>query len=239
MATRPTRFGVSKTTKNDAESQLILEAMRELCQRIRIYDYNPARVDWLKNRPGGGSKLPPDQPLLLPGRIVLAANLRGSLGPEKWRPLLAAALARKLNRKWIVLGTIGIPIGLITVLISAWFLLPIILPWQISLREYGSNPGGTAPLGSVIVISIAPLFLFLSFMLLVRWWRRRWMMISDRQAASLLGKDSLLDALKSVDELAWSTPNVSKHRGRSRQRFRLESRIARLERWKDATGSTT
>jgi hypothetical protein len=201
-----------KTELKTPDAQKILEDAGALFKQLGIQKPEPEVVS-------SADGLPPDLVTVLWGEIILPSQMIGRLTPEEWRPLVASSIIfnyltlRRQNRGAIprIILILGGAIAFILVLARI-------------LDPSGSN-GFTEVL---LVTAVFPAVVALTIPFLNRY-SRGGRFKADREAARIVGRESMLQSLTRVRDLReqWNLP-----RGKRSYRFApsLDRRIANLQR---------
>jgi hypothetical protein len=187
------------------EDSRILAIAKELCQQLRLV-YDPVVVNWIVwIRVGGLRVAPSDQCLLgVKGRgrgyVQFSAALRGRLGPDELRPLIASALILnfqpELKRKRRVLNTLW----LLTT--PASFVLGILLLWFFNsfIPVHNADEFLLATPLFFLGLFVVTLPIFLSARKANLVLRRYWLE-ADRLAAEVVGRTQMLQTLGRIDSM--------------------------------------
>jgi hypothetical protein len=187
------------------EDSRILTIAKELCQQVRIV-YDPIVVNWIVwIRVGGLRVAPSDQCLLgVKGRgrgyVQFSAALRGRLGPDELRPLIASALIwnlqpdlrrrrRAVNRRW----WLTIPV---------WIALASLYFWSfqtfIPVNSSEEFLLATPPFFLGLFVVTLPIFLSARRVNLAI---RKYFLEADRLAAEVVGRTQMLQTLGKIDSM--------------------------------------
>jgi hypothetical protein len=152
--------------------------------------------------------LPPEHFFLLKGEIMLSSRAMGRLSPEEWRPIFASGLIyyKNLTRNSLV--------GMLKTMVPVTLLMPIILVF--SFKYLGSSFLVYPIILALIIATI------LAGIRLVMVPRNLWFK-ADIEAAHLVGKESLLESLRRIDQI---DPNRT---GKRRRGPALPSPSQRIE----------
>jgi hypothetical protein len=203
----------------------ILGITKELCQQLNIADYNPTSVSWSGTVLRGKSRygpiygtLPWDQCVLgnqETDAMILPEAMHDKVEPDDWRPLIASALfyKKKLRRRIVIGAALGalVPIAIVAAL---YFVLPILLTQPTTLTHSG-QPDGIVPLGTAIMLTTIPLWLFFitsGTLVLALIYKKRVRLLADRDAADLVGTPLFLAVLAKIAALDINDLGKTKHR---------------------------
>jgi hypothetical protein len=187
------------------EDSRILAIAKELCQQLRLV-YDPIAVYWIVWIRVGGLRVAPSDQCLLGvkgrglGRVQFSAALRGRLGPDELRPLIASALMwnlqpelirrrRAVNRRWLL----TIPVWLALGLLYFWFFqtfIPVNSPEEFLLA--------TPPFFLGLFVVTLPIFLSARKVNLAF---RKYFLEADRLAAEVVGRTQMLQTLGKIDSM--------------------------------------
>ena len=187
------------------DEQDILTIAQELIEQLNISSFKPVSVSWAEDLPWTNVDSEKPVPELagfvkrdVPvgwcvftwGRVILPTEMKGKLGPEEWRPLLASSLiyeARLSLRRNI--GFIFLSTPIIIDAVGWWELFAV------------STPASGIP-ALLLIIDIAGLFgtLLLSGFL-VKWFTRRLRLRADTLAAEHVGRETLERVLEKMKTL--------------------------------------
>jgi hypothetical protein len=210
---------MSAVDSDKVDSQ-ILRIVNLLIEQLRVRDFRPSRVSWVKYIiAGGGIYTGPHLRLVPPGlctftwdEVMLTGGLKGRLEPEEWRPLLASSLIyeAKLKPKK-TLGIVATAVASIILDLAVISLLALLDPKG---AVYFVIP---AFLGSVVWLLFGIPF--------VNPFLRSLRLKADRLAAQLVGKEFLLRVLEKINGLELEDKDPG---GRLSRRPSLEERIRAL-----------
>ena len=187
------------------DEQDILRIARELIEQLNISSFKPVSVSWAEDLPwtfvdsekpvpelAGFVKrdVPAGWCVFTWDKVTLPTEMKGKIGPEEWRPLLASSLiyeARLRLRRNIGFIFLSTPI---TVDALGW--------WELFAV---STPASGIP-ALLLIIDIAGLFgaLLLSGFL-VKWFTRRLRLRADTLAAVHVGRETLERVLEKMKTL--------------------------------------
>ncbi len=204
------------------EDQEILEITSDLCQQLKITKYNPGRVHWLEPRRG----LYSDQPLVILNQLALPMTLMGKLSPAEWKPLIASALI--YGRKFRGRRLRGLTRDAIIGYLLALALLPIsFLVFYLSLLFGASQQIAAVIALFAMIAAVSPLY-----GLRQAGKTRKMRLLSDQEAAKLVGREIFLEVLRKIDGLGlWDVEERKRRRSSARFSFRpsVIDRIKSLE----------
>jgi len=187
------------------EDSRILGIAKELCQQLRLV-YDPIAVYWIVWIRVGGLRVAPSDQCLLGvkgrgrGRVQFSAALRGRLGPDELKPLIASALIwnlqpelsrrrRAVNRRWWLTIPVWIALG------SLYF-------WSFQTFIPVNNPEEfllATPL-FLLGLFVVTLPIFLSARR-VNLAIRKYFLEADRLAAEVVGRTQMLQTLGKIDSM--------------------------------------
>ena len=187
------------------DEQDILRIAQELIEQLNISSFKPVSVSWAEDLPwtfvdsekpvpelAGFVKrdVPVGWCVFTWDKVTLPSEMKGKLGPEEWRPLLASSLiyeARLSLRRSI--GFIFLSTPIIIDAVGWWELFAV------------STPASGIP-GLLLIIDIAGLFgaLLLSGFLVKRF-TRRLRLRADTLAAEHVGRETLERVLEKMKTL--------------------------------------
>ena len=187
------------------DEQDILRIAQELIEQLNISSFKPVSVSWAEDLPwtfvdsekpvpelAGFVKrdVPVGWCVFTWDKVTLPTEMKGKLGPEEWRPLLASSLiyeARLRLRRNIGFIFLSTPI---TIDALGW--------WELFAV---STPASGIP-ALLLIIDIAGLFgaLLLSGFL-VKWFTRRLRLRADKLAAVHVGRETLERVLEKMKTL--------------------------------------
>lgn len=175
------------------EDQQLLEIARDLCRKMGYYNLNPDTISWKEKM--GIRRLPADHFMMLRGEIQLSSRAMGQLTPEEWRPMFASGLIyyKTLTRNSLV--------GMLTTMLPIALVVPAVLLLSFKYLE-----------GSVLIYPIILALIVLTLLAGTRFLlqpKNLWFK-ADVEAAGLLGKESLIESLRKIDQL---DPNRAGKRG--------------------------
>src|SRR2546428_6649026 len=166
------------------EDQQLLEIARDLCRRLGCYNLNPNTISWKEKM--GIRRLPADHFMILRGDIQLSSRAMGQLTPDEWRPIIASGLIyfKTLTRNSLV--------GMLTTMLLIALLVPAIL--LLSIRYLA---------GSVLIYPVISALIVVTFLAGKRFlmYPKRLWFKADVEAARILGKESLVESLRKIDQL--------------------------------------
>jgi hypothetical protein len=188
------------------EDQKLVEVARELCRQLGYYNLNPDAISWREKM--GIRALPPEHFFLLKGEITLSSRAMGRLSPEEWRPIFASGLMyyKNLQRNLLV--------GILKTMIPIVVLMPVVLVF--SFRYLG---------GSLLIYPIILAMIVVTILAGIRFImvpRKLWLK-ADLEAARLVGKESLQESLRRIDQID------SNRTGKRRRGLSLPSPTDRIE----------
>ena len=187
------------------EDSRILAIAKELCQQLRLV-YDPIAVYWIVWIRVGGLRVAPSDQCLLGvkgrgrGRVQFSAALRGRLGPDELKPLIASALIwnlqpelsrrrRAVNRRWWLTIPVWIALG------SLYF-------WSFQTFIPVNNPEEfllATPLFFLgLFVVTLPIFLSARRVNLAI---RKYFLEADRLAAEVVGRTQMLQTLGKIDSM--------------------------------------
>src|SRR5256885_5413016 len=190
---------------SSADDQDILRVAKELLEQLTVSGFRPVSVSWAEDVPltlhdsenilpemAGVVKrdVPVGWCVFTWDRVLLPTEIKGKLGSEEWRPLLASSLIyeAKLRIKRY-LGLIFVSIPIIIDALGWWELFAV------------STPVSGIP-ALLLILDVAWLFpaFFLSGFL-AKWFSRRLRLSADKLAAELVGREALLAVLEKMKAL--------------------------------------
>jgi len=175
------------------EDQQLLEIARDLCRKLGYYNLNPNTISWKEKM--GIRRLSADHFMILRGDIQLSSRAMGQLTPEEWRPMIASGLIyyKTLTRNSLV--------GMLTTMFPIALLVPAVLLVSFKYLE-----------GSILTYPIVLALIVLTFLAGTRFlmYPKRLWFKADVEAARILGKESLVESLRKIDQL---DPNRTGKRG--------------------------
>jgi hypothetical protein len=187
------------------EDPRILAIAKELRQQLRLV-YDPIAVNWIVWIKVGGLRVAPSDQCLLGmkgrgrGYVQFSAALRGRLGPDELRPLIASALIwnlqpelkrkrRVLNRLWLL----TIPASTVLGILLLWFFNSFI---PVHNAEEFLLVTPLFFLGLFVVT--LPIFLSARKVNLAF---RKYFLEADRLAAEVVGRTQMLQTLGKIDSM--------------------------------------
>ena len=203
---------IEKTELRNPDAQRILEDARSLFKQLGIQKPEPEIVS-------SADRMPTDLVIVLHGEIILPAQMIGKLTPEEWKPLVASSIIfnytilRGQNRGAV--PRILLPLAAVIVLI---------LVLARALDPAGSNGFlETTLVGSMITGMV------IVMMPLLNRYSQGGRLKADREAAGIVGRESMLESLTRVRALRkeWNLPRRSRGYGFTPS---LNRRIAYLQR---------
>jgi hypothetical protein len=182
---------------DENQRERILCEARDLCIQLNIEDFHPSEVVWSKLVPRWGL-VDIGRPLLLDDKICIHEDLKG-LTDDQAKALIAFSLVRsKKTGKHLRLVGLTIVGSLFAVIILSFLLLPLVLPERVPFTDRAGVLIGYGALGSWIALFVEPVILaFVGIFIISRYGQKRTGQ-ADRQVASLLRKDSLLEGLRAI-----------------------------------------
>ena len=166
------------------EDQKLVEVARELCRQLGYYNLNPDAISWREKM--GIRTLPPEQFFLLRGEVMLSSRAMGRLSPEEWRPIFASGLIyyKSLQRNLLV--------GMLKTMVPIFLLMPVVLVFSFRYLEssFLIYPITLALMAAIVLAGIR--FIMTP--------RKLWFK-ADLESANLVGKASLLESLKKMDQI--------------------------------------
>ena len=174
-----------KTELSGADVDKILEDAGSLFKQLLIQKPEPDAVS-------AADRLPGDFVMVLYGEIILPAQMVGKLTPEEWRPLIASSIIFQYTiirrQNWGLLPLIVLPLA------GAVALVLVLLRALDPTRSNGFLE--VALTGSVLITTGLLMMPFLNR------WSQGGRLRADREAARIVGKDSMLRSLTRVRDLA-------------------------------------
>jgi len=201
-----------KTGLSGPDVDRILEDAGSLFRQIGIQKPEPDAVS-------STNGLPADFVIVLYGEIILPAQMVGRLTPEEWRPLVASSIIFQetiiRRRNWAALPLIALPLAGAVALI-------LVLVGVLDPRR--SN--GLLEITLTGAVFAATLVLMLPYL---NRWSQGGRLKADREAARIVGKDSMLQSLARIRDLAQEANTQRRIRGYGFAPS-LNQRIAKLQR---------
>ncbi len=201
-----------KTELSGADVDTILEDAGSLFKQLVIQKPEPDAVS-------AADRLPADFVMVLYGEIILPAQMVGKLTPEEWRPLVASSIIFQYTiirrRNWGMLPLVVLPLA------GAVALVLVLVRALDPTRSNGLLE--VALTGSVLTAMGLLMMPFLNR------WSQGGRLRADRQAARIVGKDSMLRSLTRVRDLAQELNLQRRVRGYGFAPS-LDQRIAKLQR---------
>ena len=187
------------------DEQDILRIAQELIEQLNISSFRPVSVSWAEVLPwtnvDSGKPVPElagaverDVPVgwcvFTWDRVILPTEMKGKLGPEEWRPLLASSL--------IYEAKLGLRRNIGFIFLSTPIIIDAVGWWELFAV---SNPASGIP-ALLLIIDIAGLFgaLLLSGFLVKRF-TRRLRLRADTLAAEHVGRETLERVLEKMKTL--------------------------------------
>jgi len=201
-----------KTELNGPDVDRILEDAGSLFKQIGIQKPEPDAVS-------STNGLPADFVIVLYGEIILPAQMVGKLTPEEWKPLVASsiifqyAIIRRQN--WAALPLIALPL-------AGAVALTLVLVGVLDPRRSNGLLEITL-IGSVLTATLVLMMPYLNR------WSQGGRLKADREAARIVGKDSMLQSLTRIRNLAQEANTQRRIRGYGFAPS-LNQRIAKLQR---------
>jgi hypothetical protein len=202
-----------KTELSGPDVDKILEDAGSVFRQLGIQKPKPDAVS-------AADRLPADFVMVLYGEIILPAQMVGKLTPEEWRPLIASSIIFQSTiirrRNWGALPLIVLPlagaVALVFVLVGA-------------LDPTRSN--GTLDIALTGSVLVAPVLLMMPFL---NRYSHGGRLQADREAARIVGRDSMLRSLTRVRDLGQGLNLRRRVRGYGFAPS-LDQRIAKLQRY--------
>ena len=217
-------------TLSDTE---ILEFTKQLCSRLNIsqFKYNPYRIDWADKvniyKSTVNVKLA-DYCYIEPSLVTLERGARDQLSSDDWKALIASELCYKfavkpLGHRHFVLRT-ALPVCLVFGLLEVLIFI-FTLPYVVTGEWFGR------PLGLVLIIP--PIFIAAVILgKLALPGAKRDRREADKVAAEIVGKNKLLQALRTAETLGMQDPARARRLRSSIMNLLSErERINNLETW--------
>src|SRR5712691_2803173 len=201
-----------KTKLNGPDVDRILEDAGSLFKPLGIQKPEPDAVS-------STNGLPADFVIVLYGEIILPAQMVGKLTPEEWKPLVASsiifqyAIIRRQN--WAALPLIALPL-------AGAVALTLVLVGVLDPRRSNGLLEITLT-GSVFTATLVLMLPYLNR------WSQGGRLKADREAARIVGKDSMLQSLTRIRNLAQEANTQRRIRGYGFAPS-LVQRIANLQR---------
>jgi hypothetical protein len=174
-----------KTELEGPDVDRILEDARSLFKQLGIQNPEPDAIS-------SADRLPADFVMVLYGEIILPAQMVGKLTPEEWKPLVASSI---IFHYTIVQRQIRRVVPLIVLPLAG--AVAMILALVRVLDPTGSNGFLEITLiASILTATIVVLMPYLNR------WSQSGRFKADREAARIVGKDSILQSLTRVRDLA-------------------------------------
>ncbi len=201
-----------KTGLSGPDVDRILEDAGSLFKQIGIQKPEPDAVS-------STNGLPADFVMVLYGEIILPAQMVGRLTPEEWRPLVASSIIFQYTiirrQNWAALPLIALPL-------AGAVALTLVL---IGILDPGRSNGllEITLIGSVFTATLVLMMPYLNR------WSQGGRLKADREAARIVGKDSMLQSLTRIHNLA-QEPNTQRRIRGYGFAPSLNQRIAKLQR---------
>jgi hypothetical protein len=187
----------------------ILDISRELCQQLNITNYNPTSVTWRSDVQRGRTRygtpimgvLPWDQCVLAKNTMILPVNMRESLEPDQWRPIIASSLFyKKTLRTRIIIGITLRILLFAAIALGLYFALQILLPQPYTAMQ-SNGSSSTGPLGGFVAILLAPVILFVGPSYSSYTYLKRIRLLADQDAAEIVGAPLFISVLTQIQQL--------------------------------------
>jgi len=201
-----------KTELNGPDVDRILEDAGSLFKQIGIQKPEPDAIS-------STNGLPADFVIVLYGEIILPAQMVGRLTPEEWRPLVASSIIFQYTiirrQNWATLPLIALPLA------GAVALILVLIGVLDPRRSNGLLE--ITLIGSVLTATLVLMMPYLNR------WSQGGRLKADREAARIVGKDSMLQSLTRIRNLAQEANTQRRIRGYGFAPS-LNQRIAKLQR---------
>jgi len=201
-----------KTGLSGPDVDRILEDAGSLFKQIGIQKPEPDAVS-------STNGLPADFVMVLYGEIILPAQMVGRLTSEEWSPLVASSIIFQYTiirrQNWAALPLIALPL-------AGAVALTLVL---IGILDPGRSNGllEITLIGSVFTATLVLMMPYLNR------WSQGGRLKADREAARIVGKDSMLQSLTRIHNLA-QEPNTQRRIRGYGFAPSLNQRIAKLQR---------
>ena len=200
-----------KTELNGPDVDRILEDAGSLFKQIGI---QKPELDAVSSTNG----LPADFVIVLYGEIILPAQMVGKLTPEEWKPLVASSIIFQYTiirrQNWAALPLIALPL-------AGAVALTLVLIGVLDPRRSNGLLEITL-IGSVLTATLVLMMPYLNR------WSQGGRLKADREAARIVGKDSMLQSLTRIRNLAQEANTQRRIRGYGFAPS-LNQRIAKLQ----------
>src|SRR5467141_976248 len=181
-----------RTISMHPEDQQLLEIATDLCRKLGYYNLNPNTISWKEKM--GIRRLPADHFMILRGDIQLSSRAMGQLTPEEWRPIIASGLILQDPNKKLASWNVDHDVSN-----SA--------PGACGSPRFHQVPRRFCPdLPIVLALIVLTILAGTRFLMYPK---RLWFK-ADVEAAGILGKESLVESLRKIDQL---DPNRTGKRG--------------------------